>query len=172
MLPVLTGNTISWGGVVETFSTVSEASTYYQQAINNVNSQATTATTLVQDLSKLPILISVSPTSFALPAVGGAVAFTTSLITIRGYGFSYATLNKLYLEDVTTNTLDSNGYYLTCVYVSPTLLIATTGNTGDGVMPAGNVAIYYQDSNGVQSNVIPATTDGTGGAAGYPIITI
>ena len=168
--PVLNGNTISWGGVVETFPTTAEAAVYYAQVVGNITAQASTTSTLVQDLSALPTLVSITPTSFIMPNSGAGNVFNINQITIRGYGFLSNTVGILYIEDVTTNTLDSNGYYLTCIYVSSNLLIANAGGTGDGVLPAGGVAVYYQDLNGVISNVLFATTDGTTSPSGFPTI--
>jgi hypothetical protein len=82
-------------------------------------------------------------------------------VVIRGAGFAAGTVGKLHFEDAPGGR-DSNGYYMTCTYISPTMLTATYGGPGDADLGPGPVSIYYQDSTNAQSNIIAATnTTGT-----------
>ncbi len=90
---------------------------------------------------------SITPTSFDI---------TTATLTIRGTGFVSGTLGTLRFEDAVGDP-DSNGYYHTLTYVSPTTLTSTYGGPGDGDLGPGAVIIYYEDSNGFQSNLVAAT---------------
>ncbi len=94
------------------------------------------------------VITDISPTSFDI---------TTDVVTITGSGFYFPLLGNFHLEDSPGGGTDSNGYYMVCTYVSPTQLTCVFGGTGDGVLGPGAVLLYYEDSVGVQSNVIDGT---------------
>ena len=92
------------------------------------------------------VITSISPTSFDI---------TTATLTINGTGFTAANIGKIFFEDAIGGA-DSNGYYAVCTYVSPTEMTTVYGGSGDTTL-SKQMIIYYEDSNGLQSNLISAT---------------
>lgn len=141
--PVLRGSSVVHGDVTETFASPAAAKVYLEnhKALLLANSLAT-------DL-RSPVITSVSPNVFNAG---------TSNVTIKGSGFAAATVGKLHVEDA-AGGLDGNGYFLNCTFVDAFTLTAVPGGNGDGILPAGAALVYYEDSNSVLSNALPATAD-------------
>lgn len=100
------------------------------------------------DVSIVPYIITqIIPSSFDV---------TTTPLTIIGTGFDPDFAGQLRVEDVTGGT-DSNGYYDTVTVAAPLRMTSVFTSPGDGILGPGPVLIYYQDTNGKQSNVINGT---------------
>lgn len=97
------------------------------------------------------VITGITPLSFDI---------TSSTITIRGSGFTAATVGRLGFEDPDGGQ-DNNGYYMTCTFVSETEMTAVFGSAGDGIL-APKMLIYYRDSTGTTSNnIIGSNPSGT-----------
>jgi hypothetical protein len=103
------------------------------------------------------IMLNNNPTTYTLLSITpAAFDLATDLVTITGLGFLSPFVGLLHIEDAVGGP-DSNGYYMTCTYVSPTQLTASYGGPGDGILGAGPVILYYEDTLSLQSNVINGT---------------
>jgi hypothetical protein len=102
------------------------------------------------------IMLNNNPTTYTILSITPAsFDMTTDLVTITGLGFLAPFIGQLHIEDLIGGP-DSNGYYMNCSYVSPTQLTASYGGPGDGVISPA-VILYYQDTLGLQSNLINGT---------------
>lgn len=140
---VLKGSTVICGQMVEQFDDESAAAKYYSYLIDKMVTAGIT-----NDL-RGPFISAVNPSPFNV---------VTSVVTVRGKGFSKNTVGKLYVEDESGGQ-DSNGYYLNCTFVDENTLTAFYGSAGDTLLAVGNCLVYYQDSNNVLSNILYGTVD-------------
>lgn len=119
---------------------------------------------MVTQVDALVLSNPAAPTAIKEPPTISSVApnpfdITTAVLTVTGIGFDAATVGILHFEDDAGG--DGNGYYDTCTFVSSTELSAVYGGAGDGVR-APQMYVYYQDTNGVKTNVLLAVnTAGT-----------
>ena len=132
--------------------TIWQAGSSYNALALNSAIQGIMATPATFTALSVPVmLVALSSSAFDI---------TTAALTIHGFGFTAATIGKLRFEDgqFAANE-DSNGYWSQCAYVSPTEATMVYGGPGDSYIDNGTqqVVIYYEDSNGIKSNFIPAT---------------
>ena len=148
----LSGDTVSLvtvGGTTITVSGQTGMGSFLMEQFDAVMSGTSTNTTI---LASNIVIISITPNPMSIANPGSGT------LTILGSGFNPATVGFLHFED-TTGGLDGNGYAWICTYVSPTQLTAVFSTSGDGTISVSDkvALVYYQDSNGVQSNVLRGT---------------
>ena len=117
------------------------------QQINDAINGVTRGQVLLVDAPTVYEISNVTPNPFDI---------LVDTVTFNLTGLVIPLIGRLYVEDLQGGQ-DSNGYYMTCSYVSPTTLRAAFTSVGDSDLGPGPVLIYYQDSLGSKSNVISAT---------------
>lgn len=149
--PQVVGNTVVHGDVVETFNTPADAAAYYEKYKLQLVG-AGLADDLRSAVAFGAVYVSgLSPNPFDIATPGDTV-------TIKGTGFSAATLGTLKVTDTA-----GNFWTFTCTFVDANTLTAVKSGDALGWTP-GAVTIQYTDSTGVKSNVLKGTA---GGAVHY-----
>lgn len=164
--PVLSGNTVTWNGVVEPFPSVAAAQTYFTNLTGLIAQQAT-ASAFTQNMNS-PVLFSISPGSFEMPTAGATTPFATTHLTINGVGFLPSSSYVVGVEDDFTIPMIVNGYRLTAIYVNSTTLIVDAGNSGNAILNDGACYVFLYDFT---SNIasIPIVAQKTS-QPGWPVI--
>ena len=135
--------TVTYGTITERFSSPDQLEDYLVRFAAGME----TAGQAVR--VSAPTIERIAPSTFDI---------TTDTISIYGFGFVESTIGTLWIEDEAGGQ-DSNGYSMTCTFVSPTELSAVFASAGDTILST-NVLVYYKDSGGVKSNSLLGTNTG------------
>lgn len=150
--------TVTWNGVVEQFASPYFAQIYYDQVVTAmVAVNAGTPSTFIQNLTTTPVIFTINPTTYSVLNDG-------TFIQVIGTGFTPILATYVLTSDDNGGggALNTAGYIMTLTYINPNLMTAVYQGPGDGVLPAGAVAIYISTGvgNAPLSNVLNATSQG------------
>lgn len=150
--------TVTWNGVVEQFASPYFAQIYYNQvvaAMTAVNTETLSA--FIQNLTATPVIFTINPPTYSVLNDG-------TFIQVIGTGFTPILATYILASDDNGGggALNAEGYVMTLTYINPNLMTAVYQDVGDGVLPAGAVAIYISTAvgSGPVSNVLNATSQG------------
>ena len=147
--PVLDGNAVRHGEVVEKFESAEAAARYYNHLKRTFKANGMVS----YDLTG-PVVTSVSPGTFNI---------RTSTVIVRGYGFAQDSAGTLWIEDPPStggSGQDSNGYHMACTVLDDNTMTAVFASAGDGTLPAGECWVYYVNGSlNQKSNWLDGTVD-------------